>query len=567
MSNQISWTLRKQMLEDRIKHVANLLDISEDQAFMRVSYALILNASYDDANYSMDVVDGGDDKQIDIVRIDESSDNAIIHFIQVKNSSKYKGTTVVQMRDGLEWALRSPEHKYEQITNNDLVLKINAIRELSGRLGMRRLDICVHYVAKGDTSNLSPDFRKEIQHTLDMYLESGEFLNFSFKVWGVNELIEKYYENEEESARIDASIPIYFTPYAPSYSQYRAGAIKAAICTIDGLELANLVNKHYPKIFEQNVRTYLGDRKRVNAAILKTCSDENLADHFWFFNNGITVTCSDFDVTYNADPAFIKIYNMQIVNGCQTSMTLAEAQKRGILNTKTKVMLKVYASQEPSFIEKITIATNNQNAVSSRDLRSNDILQRDLQKLFDVRGYYYERKAREFSKLSKPEQKKIIPNEKVGQAYLAVVQHLPAVAMSQPSKIWDDYYDDIFKSRVEELLGSYLIYRYCVQVRDSRVSQDLSGYEEAVLKYGTFHLSRIMGHLEMDGNWRVASESDLTSLVKTIEDSPNKLDNNYDQAKEMLYEIVREIAGNDYTSLINIFKSADIQKKIDVALT
>lgn len=563
MSNQTSKALRQQMLEDRIKNVAGLLGINEDQAFMRVAYALLFNTSYDDPAYDEDVVDGGDDKQIDIVRIEENSNGAHIHIVQVKNNNKYSGNVVVQMRDGLEWIFKWTEDKVKSITNSDLVLKINAIRDLSGRLGLRKIEVTIHYVAKGDLGELHPNFVKETDHTRDIYKGSGEFQNFTFVIWGVDELINKSYEIDQAAIRIDEELPIYFTPYVASYAQYRSSEVKAVICTVSGNDLASLVNKHEAKIFEENVRTYLGNRKRVNSEIFETCSSDATADYFWFFNNGITVTCSDFDVVYNADIPRIKIYNMQIVNGCQTSMTLAEAQKQGVLNNKTRVLFKVYASQDSSFIDKITLATNSQNAVSNRDLRSNDMYQRDLEKLIKARGYYYERKVRMYSTLAKKEQKYVISNEKLGQAHLAVVQHLPAVAMSQSAVIWADYYESIYSSRVEELLASYLIYAYCVRKRKETSSPTLSRMEGAVLKYGTFHLARIVGGLVLGNNWKKLTAAELDNLSLTIRDKPFDIDANYSQARTLLQGIVDELAGKEYASLINIFKSAEIQKRIN----
>jgi len=567
MSSQMSWELRKQMLEDRIKNIASLLTISHDQAFMRLVYALIFNTSYDDPSYEVDLVDGGDDKQIDILKVEDLSDQAVIHLIQAKNNEKYSGNVVVQMRNGLDWVFRWPEEKFKQITNKDLVAKIGEVRELSGKVGLRKLDIVVHYVAKGNTSRLSPNFQNEVNHIIDIYSGSGEFRSFQFKVWGVNELIDKSYENEQEASQVNADIPIYFTHYAPAYSQYRSEAVKAVICTVDGDDLAMLVNKYQNSIFEENVRTYLGARKKINSDILQTCSNDEQAEHFWFLNNGITVTCSNFDIVYNVEKPFIRINNMQIVNGCQTSMTLAEAQKEGLLSEKTRVMLKVYASQDPAFIDRITLATNSQNAVSSRDLRSNDIYQRDIEKLFVSRGYFYERKVRMFAHLPKSERRRIISNEKLGQAHLAVVQHLPAVAMSQPSKIWAEYYDSIYTSKIEELLGAYLIYNYCVQKRNIEKSSILSTIEESVLKYGTFHLARVVGSYQIGEDWKNTPQQRIDQLIQGLENNAEaSLNENYQKAREILQQIVEDITKGDFSSVINVFKSSSIHDKINEVL-
>ena len=89
MSSEPSLMLRRQMLEDRIERISLDLNIPKDQAFMRLAYALLFNTRYDDPDYDTDVVDGGGDKQIDIIRIDEFQDQAVIQLVQVKNNGNH----------------------------------------------------------------------------------------------------------------------------------------------------------------------------------------------------------------------------------------------------------------------------------------------------------------------------------------------------------------------------------------------------------------------------------------------------------------------------------------------
>ncbi len=564
MTSQSSFSLRRQMLEDRIKYISSDLAISNDKAFMRLVYSLLFNTRYDDPDYDTDEIDGGGDKQIDIIKIEEYQDQAIIHLVQIKNSEKYLGTVVVQMRDALSWIFERPEDQYTtQLTNKDFVSKIREIRELSGKLGLRNLEVHVHYVAKGDTNKSSPDFNQEIQNTKSEYADTDEFKEFEFEVWGVNELVNRFYELQQESGRIDVDLEIYHIWNIPTYLQYTVDSIKSVICTIDGSEIARIVNQHGLQLFEENVRTYLGTKKSINKNIFKTCSDASEAEYFWFFNNGITVTCDSFDIAYNANPAIIKISNIQIVNGCQTSMTLKEASNAGKLDFKTKVLLKVFATQNKQFVDKITQTTNSQNAISSRDLSSNDQIQRDLEDLFKSRGYYYERKPGQFNDLDKNERRKILSNEKVGQSLLAVVKHLPAIAMAQRSKLWTDfYYEDVFGSRVEELLVSYLIYAYCLD-RSKALRNPVEGIDEVILKYGNFHLARVIGGTRVVDDWRQCPTQTLAELIKDIEQNPKSLARDYEQARVILRQVVEELSEKDTTKIINVFKSDKIQQKLD----
>ena len=261
MSGKSSMILRKQMVEDRISTIAELLDIDKDKAFLRYVYAVLFSTRYDDENIESDIVDGGDDKQFDIIRIDEEPDQATIHLVQVKNSPKFSGTSVVRMRDGLDWVFKKPEAKYKSLPNTDLAVKIGEIRHLvGGHFGHHKLNVRVYYVAKGDTSRLSPDFRREVQETTEAY--QGEFGSFAFAVWGINELIEREYEIEETARKITADLPIKCDVNVRSVMEFQASDVRAAICSVQGNSLAKLVMEHPDAIFEENVRTFLVARQR-----------------------------------------------------------------------------------------------------------------------------------------------------------------------------------------------------------------------------------------------------------------------------------------------------------------
>ncbi len=349
MTNHATSAMRKQMLEDRIKNVTSILGINDDEAFMHIAYALLFNTEDDGSDYEVDVVDGSGDKQIDIVRIEELQELVTIHLVQIKNSSKYEGTVVVQMRDALSWIFERPEEQYKNLSNESLVQKIGEIREILSNITAKNVEVLMHYVAKGDINKLAPDFLQEVQSTESLYNGGKDFFRFNFKVWGVDELIERSYEIQQERRRIDVNLPIYSIWNVPSYLQYEAKAIKSTVCIVEGVGLAKIVEEYGERLFEENVRTFLGNkktanRKSVNDEILRTCSDDTEAEYFWFYNNGVTVTCDSFTLMYSGNPPFIKVDNIQIVNGCQTSMTLYQALKKGKLNDKTKVLFKVFAT-------------------------------------------------------------------------------------------------------------------------------------------------------------------------------------------------------------------------------
>jgi hypothetical protein len=74
------------------------------------------------------------------------------------------------------------------------------------------------------------------------------------------------------------------------------------------------------RIFEENVRDFIGSESQVNSEIADTLKDGLKQKRFGILNNGITIISPDVKV------AGLDIYlrDFQIVNGCQTSNVLFE---------------------------------------------------------------------------------------------------------------------------------------------------------------------------------------------------------------------------------------------------
>ena len=65
--------LRQQLIKDRVDSVAGQLKITVDEAFMRLAHSLVTFKSVL-AFEPNDIVDGGQDKQMDVISIEEGAD-------------------------------------------------------------------------------------------------------------------------------------------------------------------------------------------------------------------------------------------------------------------------------------------------------------------------------------------------------------------------------------------------------------------------------------------------------------------------------------------------------------
>lgn len=124
---------------------------------------------------------------------------------------------------------------------------------------------------------------------------------------------------------------------------------------------------------------------KVNKQIQKTLATEEGRSTFHLLNNGLCATCTD----YRLDGETLEAEQFQIVNGCQTTVTLAEMPANDL--EKTLVDLKLTIA-DPSLAASIAEASNSQTALKAKDYASFEKQQRSLQYEFEqlMPPWFYE---------------------------------------------------------------------------------------------------------------------------------------------------------------------------------
>ena len=227
-------------------------------------------------------------------------------------------------------------------------------------------------------------------------------------------------------------------------------------------EIQRLFNDHGNSLLERNIRRYLGlHSNRVNTAIHDTLCDSNKSDKFYFYNNGITAICDRFD--YNAfqqSDHQVQLRNIQVINGGQTCKTIQETLNGYLpemVGHSAYVLIRVYqlADTHKDFVQDITCATNSQNPVDLRDLRSNDEIQRQLELGLSGLGYTYKRQREEGGGGSS-----VVTSSIVAEAVLAIWRERPHQAKFRRKEHFGKLYEDIFmKLNAAQALLAVLIFR------------------------------------------------------------------------------------------------------------
>jgi len=194
----------------------------------------------------------------------------------------------------------------------------------------------------------------------------------TYDVWD----FERLYRNET-SGKSREEVEITFDhlesgglPCLPAYTG--ANSLKSYLLVMPGEILANLYNEHGERLFEQNVRTFLQFRGKVNKGIRNTIVNE--PDMFFSYNNGLSATAETVE-TNSDNSRILRLSNLQIVNGGQTTASIFTTRKKekvGLEKIYVQIKLSVI---EPEHVEeivpRISEYSNTQNKVNAADFFSN----------------------------------------------------------------------------------------------------------------------------------------------------------------------------------------------------
>lgn len=197
---------------------------------------------------------------------------------------------------------------------------------------------------------------------------------------------------------------------------------EAYIAIIPGKLLASIYIEHGSKVLEGNVRAFLGTNgsKSVNSGIKKTINTD--PTKFFTYNNGIATTAADVEIIEtNGETLITRMVDLQIINGGQTTASLAEAVlKRTNIDLDgifVPMKLTVIEDRETEneegvrfydrMVQDIAKFANSQNKVTAADLFSNDPFHIWMEKMSKKHlappalyaiptGWYYERSRKKY---------------------------------------------------------------------------------------------------------------------------------------------------------------------------
>jgi len=462
----------------------------------------------------------GHDCSIDAVYIDDTNKQIIIHFFNFKYTDKFE-----KMNNNF------PSAELEKLKSfiTDLMSKSDTlINRVNPILSSRLKDIWKifdDHLPK-IVIHLSSNFSKgvvteDLRHFKDFL---KHYHNITVKEETIEDLLCAVIS--QDRAKINCKLKVIDKEYFGKSN----GDVKALIANVDVRELLKIITndqdlrlkidiedyniiksaKIDENAFEDNVRIYLKQKTKINKNITNTALSED-AFRFFYYNNGITITCSTLTYQSNLRSPTVFLENLQIVNGSQTLHSLFDAFcTNSEYFTDIDILCRIYETKSEELSLAIAEYTNSQNPVTSRDIRANDYTQKKLEKDLQTFEYFYERKKRQHFFVK--DKSKVIDAEKAGQAILAFYLDKPAEAKDAKRIIFAEEYDKIFSDDVDakKVILAFECFYYVENIKKNLtkliVSQEEYLDNDFVLS-ATYYIMYIIKLLMKDKNLNLNIES------------------------------------------------------------
>jgi hypothetical protein len=462
--------------------LGTLFDLQDDE----------IDAAITDDHYRVAKGDSpGKDRGIDAIHIDERMTPPVIHFFNSKYTADIEKTQSFFPSNELDKisTFLSQLMARDSALPSDINAALHAkVAEIWDQISKTNPRFVVHF-ASNYTEGLTVEEEQRLRSSLKVY--SDFTCEFHTQSSLANKLARR--------GRIEVNGK--FKAIHKNLFEKSAGDIRALIVHVEAEQLIRLLCDNAAlrsdvsadmkglknvciseDAFDDNVRVYLRQGSKVNRNIKATVlSAENA--RFFYFNNGITVTCDRFKYPTSQSSPIIELENAQVVNGGQTIHALFEAYNEKPASIEpVELLCRIYETKDAVLSSRIAETTNSQTPVKTRDIRSIDIFQIKLEKEFEALGLYYERKRNQHA--GKPKANRI-DSERCGQVALAFYHKMPLEAKNKKALIFGDKYDDIFS---EETTAHILLLplRLFGNTETERV-QRAKG-QNAWLRYASYHI-------------------------------------------------------------------------------
>jgi len=416
--------------------------MSRDKALAAWYAATLLGVDEDDAIDAASV-DGPGDNGCDFIYVDD--EQALIIVLQGYVADRLDRATPVKKWNALTAAVgtvKDPE-SFRHGGRTDIYERLKDLN--SDDYGL------VFGVVSVSANNVEIGRQVEAARRSQAYGTNVSFLY---------EAQEKLYENFVVAKAADRSVDNDTLSFSTPVIALKGEFGQAVVGTVKAKELSRLFKAHQNKLFEGNVRLFVGQRKGgINEKIIETA--EGKPGIFWALNNGITIVAESYD---QLGEQKFRLTRFSIVNGCQTTVSLCKAIERAAKAGESEVLVRVVGARK-ALLTEIVRYNNTQNPVKLSAVRLLDPIQESLRQRLSVHDYTYAPKQ-EGAKLLRSSKR--IELERITQYLASVADDTILEAVAKKADLYDKLYKSIFPRTItaERVL---LIWKLALAVEECRM--------------------------------------------------------------------------------------------------
>lgn len=304
------------------------------------------------------VIDGFQDNGIDAIAVDETQSRIII----VQSKWHAEGRKSMDQSEALKLVNGAKDlfsQKFHLFNDRARALQ----RAVEGALINPEVRITIAVATTGPAV-LPAEVQRPLQDLLAEVNGADDLDDLvDLKILGLSDL-HGFLTDRTTTKKIDLDLHLsewgsVQTPYQAYYGLVSAG------------EIAAWYDKHGERLFDGNIRHALG-RTAVNESLVVTLRGE--PQHFWYFNNGITVLAENINRavrdSHSRTTGLFRLSGATVVNGAQTAASIHAVMKENeTLLEDAEIWIRVIGLDgcPDGFASSVTRATNTQNGVDARD--------------------------------------------------------------------------------------------------------------------------------------------------------------------------------------------------------
>lgn len=476
---------------------------SEEEGFRHWAFnERFLELAFSDTDITdMTNIDGPDDFEVDGYHVDDTEDGKVIYLFQ----SKYRAPGTSMGSKELSAFLDAPV----KLLNPEMVVSCHNeetknLHDLLVKLIPLDYSLNLVWVTSGTLSLQGRAYASSLAAQTIPVPIAGTVHNaiVTFEALDLRDLVNLFQTHQESEALSSCN---WTFNVQPARCHEVVGQYKTILLTLPAKEIIQVYGQYNHKLMRLNPRGPLGNK--INANMKRTLLDPGFKHIFHVLNNGISAICGG----YALDGTSLTVTDFQIVNGCQTTVTLWNA--RAAIQNDPEILVNVKLVECPEILhKKIAATTNTQAPLRAEDFISTEPIQIALQRQFDSLSppWFYQVKRSEWSRmLGGPRQKekylgtdgtyRWLKSKDVAQALVAFMG-FPGEAKDKirfffdgklSSEVGELSYKEIYKPGIDatQLLLAASIYERLT----SRVNQDKALF--SWLDYARLHLLWLVGEV------------------------------------------------------------------------